>query len=120
VPATVNSVHELAITQNILDLALDEAKAVQASRITKINLVIGELSGIVSDSVEFYFDFLKKDSAAEGAALDFKVVPTQLRCRSCLTEFNPQDSLWICPNCQSSSIEVITGRDCYIESIEVE
>ena len=112
--------HELAITQNILDIVLDEAKAAQASRITRINLVIGELSGVASDCVEFYFDFLKKDNAAEQATLEFKLVPAQLRCRDCLTEFDPQDSAWICPNCQSHSIEIIGGRDCYVESMEVE
>ncbi len=112
--------HELAITQNILDLALDEAKAVQANRITKINLVIGELSGIVSDSVEFYFDFLKKDSIAANAVIDFKTVPAQLRCRNCLTNFAPQDSSWMCPNCQSPSVEIVAGRDSFVESIEVE
>lgn len=112
--------HELAITQNILNIALDEAKAAQASKITKINLVIGELSGVVSDCVQFYFDFLRKDSAAEEATIDFKLMSAELRCRHCLTNFNPQDSLWICPNCQSASVEVISGRDCYVESIEVE
>ena len=112
--------HELAITQNILDLALDEAKAVQANRISKINLVVGELSGVVSDSVEFYFDFMRKDGLAADATLEFTMVPAQLKCRDCQTEFNPQDSLWICPDCKSINIDVLAGRDCYIESIEVE
>jgi hydrogenase nickel incorporation protein HypA/HybF len=104
----------------MLDVVLSEAKTAQASRITKINLVIGELSGVVGECVQFYFDFLKKDNAAEEATIDFKLVPAELRCRNCLTNFNPQDSDWVCPNCQSTSIEVISGRDCYIESIEVE
>ena len=112
--------HELAITHNILNIALDEAATAQASKITKINLVVGELSGVVSDSIQFYFDFLKKDNAAEEATLDFRIVPAQLRCRDCQTEFNPQDSVWICPSCQGLSIEVLAGRDCNIESIEVE
>lgn len=114
------TVHELAITQNILDIVLSEAKAAQVDKITKINLVIGELSGVVSECVQFYFDFLKKDNPAEEAIIDFKLVPAELRCRGCQTKFNPQDSAWICPNCQSTGIEVLSGRDCYIESIEVE
>jgi len=113
-------VHEFAITQSILNIVLDEAKAAQASKIYRINLVIGELSGVVSDSVQFYFDFLKKDNAAEGATIDFKQVPAELRCRDCSTSFNPKDSLWACPACQSSSVEVVSGRHCYVESIEVE
>jgi len=116
----VNTVHELAVTQNILDIVLSEAKAAQASRITKISLVIGELSGVVSDCVLFYFDFLKKGNAAEKATIDFRLVPAELRCRDCLTNFNPKDSAWICPNCRNTSLEVISGRECYVESIEVE
>ena len=112
--------HELAITESILNIVLDEAKAAQANKITKINLVIGELSGVVSDCVQFYFDFLKKDNAAEGATIDFKTVPAQLRCRDCSTSFNPKDSAWVCPSCQGASVEVVSGRDCYVESIEVE
>ena len=112
--------HELDITQNILDIVLKEAKTAQANKITKINLVIGELSGIVSDCVQFYFDFLKKGNAAEEATIDFKLVPTELRCRDCLANFNPKDSAWICPNCQSTSLEVISGREFYVESIEVD
>ena len=112
--------HELAVTQNIMDIVLGEAKAAEATKITKINLVVGELSGVVSDCVQFYFDFLKKGNAAEEATIDFKLVPAELRCRDCSTSFNPRNSVWACPNCQSTSVEVIGGRDCYIESIEVE
>jgi len=116
----VGLMHELAITQNILDIALKEASAARASKITKINVVIGELSGVVSDSAQFYFDFLKKDNAAKEATLNFKEVPAVLKCRDCATEFSPQDSSWVCPNCQSPSMEVVAGRDCFVESIEVE
>ncbi|OGO58925.1 MAG: hydrogenase maturation nickel metallochaperone HypA, partial [Chloroflexi bacterium RBG_19FT_COMBO_47_15] len=91
-----NTVHELAITQNILDIVLNEAKTAQASKVTKISLVIGELSGAVSDCVLFYFDFLKKGNAAEEATIDFRLVPVELRCRDCQTNFNPKDSAWIC------------------------
>lgn len=112
--------HELVITQSLLDTVLDEAKAAKANKVTRINLIVGELSGVASDSVQFYFDILKKDTAVQEATIDFKPVPAQLRCRDCGTDFPPADGLWVCPNCGSYSIEIISGRDCYIESIEVE
>ena len=112
--------HELAITENILEIVLSEAKSAQANKITKINLVIGELSGTVSDCVQFYFDFLKKGNAAEDATLDFKLVPAELRCRDCLTAFNLKDPAWVCPNCRGTNLDVVSGRECYVESIEVE
>lgn len=114
------AVHELAITQNILDIVLNEAKSAQANKVTRINLVIGDLSGVVSDCVQFYFDFLRKGNAAEEATLDFKLVLAELRCRDCLTAFNPKDSAWVCPSCKGTNLDVISGRECYVASIEVE
>lgn len=113
--------HELAITQNLVKVVLDEAKAAGANKVTRINLIVGELSGAVSDCVQFYFDILKKDSAAlQETAIDFKHVQSKLRCRDCQTEFHPQDAPWVCTSCGSYSIEIVEGRDCFIESIEVE
>jgi hydrogenase nickel incorporation protein HypA/HybF len=113
-------VHELAITQNILNTVLDEAKAAKAKSIIDINLVVGELSGVVTDSVEFYFDILKKDTIARDAKFNFTLTPARFRCRDCLNEFSTGDSYWTCPNCEGINIELVEGRDCYIESIEVE
>ena len=112
--------HELSVTQSMLEIVLDQAKTANAKKVTKINLVIGELSGVVSDCVQFYFDFLKKGNAAEEAILDFKLVPVELRCRACQTVFHPNGSAWVCPNCQGTGLEVIKGQESYVESIEVE
>ena len=75
-----NKMHELSITQNILNIALEEAEKANATRISKISLVVGQASGIVPESVQFCFDELKKGSIAGEASLDFTVVPTQLKC----------------------------------------
>jgi len=112
--------HEFSITQSILSIALDKANAVNASKISKVNLVLGELSGIVDDCVEFYFDFLTKDTIAAQASLSFRHPPTRLRCRNCATVFSPDNLNWVCPNCRAQTIEIISGRECYVESIEVE
>ncbi len=112
--------HELGVTQAILDIALDKAKAAKAEKITKINLVIGEMSGIVDDCVQFYFDFLSKDSIASGTTLSFKRIPMQVRCRKCGFSFLPDNSLWSCPQCNEWDVEIIAGREFYVDSIEVE
>ncbi|MEJ2047557.1 MAG: hydrogenase maturation nickel metallochaperone HypA, partial [Dehalococcoidia bacterium] len=89
--------HELAITQNMLDIVLEKAKESGAERVGAINLVIGELSGFVEESVRFYFDFLAKDTIAEGAVLNFKPVSPQARCRSCDKPFEITEFDWSCP-----------------------
>lgn len=104
----------------MLDLVLEEAKKVGAERVGKVNLVIGEMSGIVDQCVEFYFEFLSQDTIAHGATLSFKKTPTQARCRNCGELFIPKEFDWSCPNCQDGSIEIVAGKELYVESIEVE
>jgi len=104
----------------MLDIALKKAKEAQASRINRINLVIGEMSSIVDDCVQFYFDFLSQDSIASGARLSFKRIPFQVRCRQCGFSFSPDKILWSCPQCNNWDVEVIAGKEFYIDSIEVD
>ena len=111
--------HELSITQSILEIVLDKAKAVEAKEITRIDLVIGDLTGIVEDSVRFYFELLAKDTVAAGATLSVEKIRTGLRCRDCAVTFSPDSELWSCPHCQGQSLEIIGGRECHVKSIEV-
>ena len=112
--------HELSITQSILSIVLEKANEADASKVSKINLVFGELSGFVDECVQFYFDLLSKDTVAAEATLSFQRPPAQLRCRTCGTTFPPGDGNWACPGCHEQKIETISGRELYIESIEVE
>ncbi len=112
--------HELSITQSILSIALEKANAAKSGKITKISLTIGELSGVVNECVQFHFDFLSKDTIAAGASLAFERTAVQLRCRNCATVFSPNNTDWACPNCREQKIEVVSGRECYVNSIEVE
>ena len=112
--------HELGVTESIVNIALTKAEEVQASRILKISIVLGELSGFVPECIEFYFESLRKDTIAEGAKLDFNIIPAKFRCRDCSTISSPEGMLWICPSCQSHSMEVVGGQEFYINDLEVE
>ena len=80
--------HELAITQSMFEIVLQQAEQAQAKKVTKINLVIGEMTGVVSDSVQFYLDFMTKDTIAEGAAVYITMVPAKAQCRNCNQNLN--------------------------------
>lgn len=111
--------HELSVTKSMLDLVLNQAQENGAERVQGINLVIGEMSGVVDDCVRFYFDFLSKGTIAEGAHLSFRVVPARARCQECGKRFKINGLDWRCPHCQTTRIEIIEGRELYLESIEV-
>lgn len=112
--------HELGITESILDIVLVKAKEAGATRINEISLVVGELSGFVPDCIQFYFDSLSRDSIAEGASLHFESAPAQLRCRTCSAVFQPNDRSSNCPECGSHGVEISGGRELYVKSLEVE
>ena len=112
--------HELSVTESILDIACRHAEQANAKRIVRINLVIGELSSIVDDSVQFYFHYLSQDSIAAGAALVFMRVKVELSCQACGHRWAPASADWTCPSCGQALGQVVAGREFHMDSIEVE
>ena len=112
--------HELSITQSMLDIVLEQAKQAGAKKVAVINLAIGELSGYVEESVRFYFDFFAKGTIAEGAHLNFKAIAAQGKCRGCGQAFPLSEADWRCHQCNGSDIEIIAGKELFVESIEID
>ncbi|MBE9512797.1 MAG: hydrogenase maturation nickel metallochaperone HypA [Chloroflexi bacterium] len=112
--------HELAITQSMLDIVLEQAEKARAKKVSNINLTVGELSGFVEECVQFYFGFLAKETLAEGATLSFTSVPARARCQDCHKTFKLKEFDWTCPHCGGNNIEITAGKELFVESIEVE
>ncbi|MGQ9889391.1 MAG: hydrogenase maturation nickel metallochaperone HypA [Aggregatilineales bacterium] len=113
--------HELPVTQSVLDIVVRHAERAGAARVTDIRLVIGQLSSIVDDSVQFYWDMIAAGTIAEGARLHFQRVPAQMQCQACGASFALAASAdFTCPQCGSRSVRVTGGEEFYVESIDVE
>jgi hydrogenase nickel incorporation protein HypA/HybF len=114
------TMHELSVTESILEISLRHADEAKATRITNLYLVIGQLASIVDDSVQFYWDIISKGTIAEGAVLHFKRLPAKFQCLDCSKQFSPQSDTFACPDCASNRIKVIAGDEFYMEAIDVE
>lgn len=113
--------HELAVTESILRIALDQASRHGAQRVTAIHLVVGELTGYVPDSIQFYFDVLSQETPAAGAVLAVQRIPARVGCAACRAEFAPEaGQLWLCPACGGLGGEVLSGQELLVESIDVD
>ena len=112
--------HELSVTQSIVDIVARHAAQAQAKRVVRIHLVVGELSSIIDDSVQFYFDYVSKDTIAEGAELAFVRLPVKVVCEACGHEWQPEGADWTCPQCRQAKARVVAGREFFVDSIEVD
>jgi hydrogenase nickel incorporation protein HypA/HybF len=117
----VQSVHELAVTESLLAVALCHAERSGAARVTDLYLVIGQLSSIVDDSVQFYWDIISQGTIAEHAHLHFQRLPAEFKCRTCEHQFrlNEQQD-FMCPRCGGLSVRLIGGDEFRLEAINIE
>lgn len=113
--------HELPVTQSIINIATEEAEKHNASKVSKIKLVVGELTGMVPECIQYYFDLLGKNTVLEGAELKLERLPLIAECKDCkyegkMAEFTENT----CPICKSTNIRIKGGNEFYIDSMEVE
>ena len=112
--------HELAVTESILDIASRHAREAEAKRVTDLYLVIGRLSSIVDDSVQFYWEMVSQGTVCEGSILHFQRIPAQLLCADCSRAFTLDGDLTPCPQCGSARVMVTSGDQFFLDSIEIE
>ena len=102
--------HELAVTESILNIALDYAERSGATRVTDLHLVIGQLSSIIDDSVQFYWDIVSKETICEGAVLHFERIPAQMICLDCEHHMRLAMGLRLARNVRASMFACRLGR----------
>lgn len=112
--------HELAITESVLKIAVEHAATAGAGRITDVHLVIGQLSSYVDDSVQFYWDIISGGTPAEGAVLHFRRVPAELQCLACGTRYGLSGDDLACPECGGMQMKIVAGEEFTLEAIDVE
>jgi hydrogenase nickel incorporation protein HypA/HybF len=107
--------HELAITQSVVDAVLDRTGD---RTVTTVRMRIGRLSGIVPDSLRFCFELVTEGTALEGASLVIDEPGGAAHCRSCGADFALSDLILLC-GCGSADVEVRAGRELSVSSVEV-
>ena len=112
--------HEMALAEGILDIALDYAKQNNAQKINEVGLLIGEMSGVEQESLRFSFAMLVKGTIAENAVLKIKDVPLVGKCSKCGKEFHIDHYDFWCPECKDGVLTTISGREMQVEYLEVD
>jgi hydrogenase nickel incorporation protein HypA/HybF len=108
--------HELAITQSVVDLVLERTGG---RRVVAVRVRVGALSGFVAESMAFCFELAVTGTALEGARLVIEETLGRISCRSCGTEQEIPDRILLC-GCGSADVRIVSGDDLDLVSVELE
>ncbi len=112
--------HEMGIAMDILRIVQESIPAEMAgSKVQRVNLKVGKLSAIVPESLRFCFNVVAANTAAEGAELAVEEVPVVARCNDCGHAWTIDEAVFVCPKCRGARIEMLSGRELDIVSIEL-
>jgi hydrogenase nickel incorporation protein HypA/HybF len=107
--------HELAITQSVVDMVVERTAGRQVS---VVRLEVGGLSGVVPDAMEFCYELLISGTPLEGSTLVIDQTRGAAHCRSCGRDFALSDLILLCP-CGSAEVDVVAGRELKVRSVEL-
>lgn len=113
--------HEMGIAMQIIEIATSSIPDnMRGNKVERINLEIGKLSTIVPDSLRFCFEIAAKETPLRDAELLINEIPVTVECKECMHRWTTDSPTFICTKCQSGSIDIISGRELDIRSIEIE
>src|SRR5262249_44437728 len=107
--------HELAITESVVSGVCER---VNGSKVVRVVLQIGKLSGIVPDAIRFCFDVCASGTNLEGATLEIFEPSGRAKCRDCRADVQIEEILALC-ECGSANLEILSGQELLVKEVEV-
>jgi len=112
--------HEYSIVQSLLDSCDENAAKNQATKVTKVVIKIGVMSGVEVELLRTAFDTFKEKTICEKAEFIINVQPVVIKCNECQEESIIEGNEYHCPKCKSANLNVIDGEDMYLMQLELE
>lgn len=110
--------HEASIVESLLELVGQSTPG--ESRVRRVAVRVGVLTGVSPDSMQLYFEFLREGTVCAEAELAISLEPLQAHCESCGANHSFGEPAWICPACGAGSLSFRNGDELHLSSIEVE
>ncbi len=111
--------HELSIVNSLIDLCEKNARENSATKILKVEIKVGKLSGVEPHFLQTTFDTFKEKTICQDAELIIHIQELVVRCFDCLKESILGQNNFECPECKGS-VEVIDGEEMYLMRLEME
>jgi hydrogenase nickel incorporation protein HypA/HybF len=111
--------HELSIAQNIIELVQKSVPEPEWKNVSAVRLKIGEVAGVIPDSLEFSFNVITSESQLRNARLEIESVPFRIHCNKCDSIIENEMGFSVCSKCGSTDTKVISGMELNVTEIEL-
>jgi len=112
--------HELSIAQSIAAIAEEYLDRQPETRVRTVRVKIGELAGVVPDSLEFCFSAATAGTRLEGARLEIEHIRGRARCPSC-GALTPVDGFtFLCASCGGEGLTLVEGNELQVTELELD
>ncbi len=112
--------HEMSIAQSIVEIVDDTLAENEKELLREVVVDIGELVAVVPDSLQFCYETIVSGTCYEKAELKINILPLIIKCNNCEVESKVEKYSFLCPECDSTNINVISGEELNIRYLEVE
>jgi len=112
--------HELAMVRSIYTVINEKIKEYGVNRVIQVKIIVGELTGVEDMTMQACFEMYVEATPVEGARLIIERVPIKVQCRICGNEYETKIPFSECAVCGNKSMKIISGKELYIDSLEVE
>ncbi|MFY9189432.1 MAG: hydrogenase maturation nickel metallochaperone HypA [bacterium] len=112
--------HELSVTAELLNTVLTEACRHGVRSVSRVTVVVGDLTGIDPQCLRYYFSVLSRGTVPDRAELVVESQATLFYCQPCAKVFPRKRDCFSCPDCGKQGSVLREGMDLYLESMEVE
>lgn len=109
--------HELSLCNAIADTVTRYAAG---RRVRGVRVRIGAYRQVVPDTLAFCWEMQIAGSDLAECELDVETVPAVVSCRTCGSETTLDYPILLCGECDGADVELVTGEEFLIESIDVE
>jgi hydrogenase nickel incorporation protein HypA/HybF len=109
--------HERSLVLQLIDQVCREAAERGLDEIHEIHLQVGEFSGVESRLVQLAFEELAPLTWTHRVELKVDTVQLTAKCEKCQCQFHVEAFRFICPECRSGDVRVISGEELQLVSL---
>jgi hydrogenase nickel incorporation protein HypA/HybF len=115
------AMHEMSLMSSVFDVINTTLeKHIEVEKVLRVKLKVGEFTNAQPSALEFAFQAFAQGTKVEGAVFELEILPVIARCTKCNHEFEIKGIAFCCTQCKDYGIEIISGRELLLESLEVE